>query len=210
MTAVMDSSLVSQCLAFCQTLASQGKTFNFKLTNTSFSLSVDTRESDAKSTVAKKRISPSTQRRNARRREEFLKRKLNPVAPLPSALDTQAVVEANEFKCSQCDNVFKSENGLKIHVGKTHKNVNTTPERLRQQPASPATMPTSPLSDARREEVGEEKEEPVSPLQPSPSSPIERCKNCDTELSDHWCCASDKMLCPDCCSDVLEVCDKNF
>ena len=38
MTAEMDSSLVSQCLAFCQTLAIQGKAFNFKLTNTSFKM----------------------------------------------------------------------------------------------------------------------------------------------------------------------------
>ena len=38
MTAEMGSSLVSQCLAFCQTLASQGKAFNFKLTNTSFKM----------------------------------------------------------------------------------------------------------------------------------------------------------------------------
>ena len=74
MTAEMDSSLVSQCLAFCQTLASQGKAFNFKLTNTSFSFTSDTKGINVKSTVDKKRISPSTQRRNARRREEFLKR----------------------------------------------------------------------------------------------------------------------------------------
>ena len=162
---------------------------------------MDTRESDAKSTVAKKRISPSTQRRNARRREEFLKRKLNPVAPLPSALDTQAVVEAKEFKCSQCDNIFKSENGLKIHVGKTHKNVNTTPERLRQQPASPATMPTSPLSDARREEVGEEKEEPVSPTTPF----IGMCRgdDCNVRLTGMFCCEKSKLLCEDCCGHYL-------
>ena len=67
----MDSSLVSQCLAFCQTLADQGKAFNFKLTNTSFSFSLDTKGINAKSSVDKRRISPSTQRRNARRREEF-------------------------------------------------------------------------------------------------------------------------------------------
>ena len=61
-------------LAFCQTLTSQGKAFNFKLTNTPFSFTSDTKGINVKSTVDKKRISPSTQRRNARRREEFLKR----------------------------------------------------------------------------------------------------------------------------------------
>ena len=73
----MDSSLVSQCLAFCQTLANQGKDFSFNLTNSTFSFSLDTRESKVKDTLGKKRTSPSTQRRNARRREDFLRKKLN-------------------------------------------------------------------------------------------------------------------------------------
>ena len=74
----MDSSLVSQCLAFCQMLTNQGKDFSFNLTiNASFSFSLDTRETKVNSTLGKKRTSPSTQRRNARRREEFLRKKLN-------------------------------------------------------------------------------------------------------------------------------------
>ena len=87
----MDSSLVSQCMAFCQMLADQGKDFSFKLTiNSSFSFSLDTRESKVKATLAKKRTSPSTQRRNARRREEFLRKKLNFSSVSSSALDAQA------------------------------------------------------------------------------------------------------------------------
>ena len=31
------------------------------------------------------------------------------------------------FECGQCDNIFKSEHGLKIHVGKSHKKVSSTP-----------------------------------------------------------------------------------
>ena len=74
----MDSSLVSQCLAFCQMLTNQGKDFSFNLTiNASFSFSLDTRERKVNSTLGKKRTSSSTQRRNARRREEFLRKKLN-------------------------------------------------------------------------------------------------------------------------------------
>ena len=45
----------------------------------------------------------------ARRREEFLRRKL--IAP----------TSEKTFKCDHCDNNFKSENGLKIHIGKSHK-----------------------------------------------------------------------------------------
>ena len=87
----MDSSLVSQCLAFCQTLANQGKDFSFNLTiNSSFSFSLDTRESKVNPTLGKKRTSPSTQRRNARRREEFLRKKLNFSSVSHSASDSPA------------------------------------------------------------------------------------------------------------------------
>ena len=87
----MNSSLVSQCLAFCQTLASQGKDFSFKLNiNSTFSFSLDTQERTAKTTLGKKRTSPSTQRRNARRREEFLRKKLNFSSVSSSASDSPA------------------------------------------------------------------------------------------------------------------------
>ena len=86
----MDSSLVSQCLAFCQTLANQGKDFSFNLTNSTFSFSLDTRKSKVKDTLAKKRTSPSTKRRNERRREEFLRKKLNFSSVSSSALDVPA------------------------------------------------------------------------------------------------------------------------
>ena len=86
----MNSSLVSQCLAFCQTLASQGKDFSFKLNiNSTFSFSLDTQERTAKTPLGKKRTSPSTQRRNARRREEFLRKKLN-FSSMSSASDFPA------------------------------------------------------------------------------------------------------------------------
>ena len=83
----MESSLVSQCLAFCQTLANQGKDFSI---NSSFSFSLDTRESKVNPALGKKRTSPSTQRRNARRREEFLRKKLNFSSVSHSASDSPA------------------------------------------------------------------------------------------------------------------------
>ena len=36
-------------------------------------------------------------------------------------------VKTKALKCDQCDSNFKSENGLKIHVGKSHKEVKSTP-----------------------------------------------------------------------------------
>ena len=74
-----DSSLASQCLAFCQALASQGKAFSFSIKiDSTFSFSLDTRESSASAPLTRKKLSPSTQRRNARRRAEFLKKKQSP------------------------------------------------------------------------------------------------------------------------------------
>ena len=60
-----NAMLVSQCLDFCQTLG------------TSFSYSVDTMGKGGLAPQKKRKPNPSTQRQNARRREEFLKKKVN-------------------------------------------------------------------------------------------------------------------------------------
>jgi len=90
------------------------------------------------SKAKKKKKTPSTLRRNARRRAEFVKNKLE--ASTSDALQSEEAVEKvvveKAFKCDQCESSFKSENGLKIHAGRSHKKVvslSTTPERLRQQ-----------------------------------------------------------------------------
>ena len=71
-----DSSLATQCLALCQSLTSQGMVFNFSLAiGSTFSFSVDTKSKEALPSKAKKKVSPSTLKRNMRRREEFLKKK---------------------------------------------------------------------------------------------------------------------------------------
>ena len=102
------SSLATQCLAFCQALASQGKAFHISLTiGSDFCFSLDTREKTPpakpktppvkeRTTSAKgedrKKKSPSTLRRNAERREEFLKKEPKVVksAPVKSASDTES------------------------------------------------------------------------------------------------------------------------
>ena len=87
MTAVGEesASLASQCLALCQTLASQGQSFTFSLSIGStfnFSLANNIQEKSAPVTASKavKRKSPSTRKRNARRRREFLEKKLHPLS----------------------------------------------------------------------------------------------------------------------------------
>ena len=83
--------MASQCLAFCQTLASQGKAFTFSLKiNSTFSFSLDTRENQVPTQAVRKKISPSTKRRNARRRQEFLKKKQTSSPPSPTTPSTPA------------------------------------------------------------------------------------------------------------------------
>ena len=187
MTSVKEGNavLLSQCLEFCQTLSSKSLTFSFALTvGDSFSFSLDTRGEVALVPKAKKnkKKTPSALRRNARRRAEFLRKKLEASTvdstqceqvPLTEAIER--AIDEKAFKCDQCDNIFKSENGLKIHVGKAHKKAISslaTPDRLRQQvegsvsPSASPLLESSPLLDASMEEVEEEKEEPP----PSPPS----------------------------------------
>ena len=77
-----DAFLASQCLDFCQMLAGKSLSFSFSLKiGTNFSFSLDTRGEAALSS-AKKKQTPSTMRRNARRREQFLQKKLASPAPV--------------------------------------------------------------------------------------------------------------------------------
>ena len=72
-----DSTLATKCLAFCQALSSQGKAFQFSLkVGSTFSFTLDTRCKETLET--KKKASPSTLRRNAKRREDFFKKKYKP------------------------------------------------------------------------------------------------------------------------------------
>ena len=91
----------------------------------------------------RKKKTPSTLRRDARRREELLRKKLN------------APTAEKAFMCDHCENTFKSENGLKIHIGKSHKKVDSTPatpDRVRQQTNCFVSLSASPLLDTSREE----------------------------------------------------------
>ena len=154
MTAVgeSDPNLASKCLDFCQALSSQGVAFNFSVSiGSTFSFSLDTRGKAPLSPGTKKKSSPSTLRRNARRRKEFLEKKQHPAAVIPR----EEAVGEKAFLCDQCDSNFKSENGLKIHVGKTHKKVNSTPsspENLRGPGQMRSALSASPLLNTCREE----------------------------------------------------------
>ena len=76
------SPLATQCLAFCQTLASHGQAFKFSLTlEKSFSLILDTKIVYSSSSKARKKQSPSTIKRNYKKRQEFLATKESLTSP---------------------------------------------------------------------------------------------------------------------------------
>ena len=73
--------------------------------------------------LKKNKKSPSTLKRNAKRREEFIKRKAETASNQESFdSDNEKDMESSQhFKCDQCDRNFKTDQGLKIHIGKSHK-----------------------------------------------------------------------------------------
>ena len=179
-----NSSLNSQCMDFCQALARQGLEFKFSVTiGSAFTFSLDTRAKEGKDTstpvtTTKKRNSPSTRRRNARRREEYLKRKSSSEVAKAGSLKSNQKQQGKDFHCDLCDSYFRSENGLKIHRGKTHKKT-PNPEKVRKPPSQPPLC-VSPLRDQER---------------------VEACHNCGKDMSPAHQCQEDQE-CDD--SDVSE------
>ena len=120
--------------------------------------------------IKKKKPSPSTLRRNLLRKEQFIKKK----SVISSDLKATSLSEAI-FQCDHCASSFKTENGLKIHFGKSHKALKSSlsPEKVREN-SKETSLTVSPLRDTRREEQEKEKEEEA------PSLPEELVKLHDT------------------------------
>ena len=132
-----DSSLAHQCLALCQILASQGRTVSLSLTaGSSFIFSMESNGIAIPAQVVKKKSSPSTLRRNAKRREIFLKRKLEPpievkvpsecpscssTAVIPPLISSVMRVEERPFQCDLCAASFVSKHGLRYHIESAHR-----------------------------------------------------------------------------------------
>ena len=170
-----DCSLASKCMDFCQALASQGLPFHFSLNmGPDFTFSLDTRGKAGAVPVKKKKVSPSTQRRNARRREEFLLKKRQRLSTVDAPVERATVPQ---FSCDQCDYTNVSEKGLRQHIRMKHRREQL--ENQLQKSSSPATPESLRCSTG------------VTSLASSPplhSSREEACPNCDGSLtSDHQC-----------------------
>ena len=156
----MDSTdLMTKCLELTQALTSQGQAFKLYITTGTFKFSLDTRGAPTKVVAkeGKKKLSPSQQRRNLRRKEDFLKRKAelsqeNSITvesnPETHGKDTDTDARTSKhYKCTLCDRVFSTENGMKIHKGKSHE-----PEELRSSNTKVSPLKGSPVKDSPREE----------------------------------------------------------
>ena len=166
----VNSTLVSKCMDFCQALASQLQAFNFSLAiGLAFSFSLDTRSKVLGLSGTKKKASPSTLRRNAKRREEFNQRKQQS----PSARISTEGDASEAPKCDQCDYEAASEKGLRQHVRMKHKTTASfgptqstrlsTPESFRRHDGPARSLTSSPLFLGNREENCQNSEGPFSP-----------------------------------------------
>ena len=204
-----DSSLATQCLALCQALTSQGMAFNFSLSiGSTFSFSLDTRSKEALPSKAKKKASPSTLRRNMRRREEFFNKKKSEASEAEKSESDKEASQPATFPCDQCDNVFKSEKGLKIHIGKGHKTV----EKIRRSSSDPSLM-VSPIRESGRTIPCHNCGGDMSPTHLCQEEPVESFKcdwcekvfNCEDQLENHKAAGCAKQyVCKACnveCSD---------
>ena len=221
-----NSPLVSKCMDFCQALASQGEAFNFSLSiGSNFSFSLDTRSKEMKKGTRTKKPSPSTLRRNAKRRQDFLEKKQNSSA-VKHIAEVAAVPVAPP--CDMCDYKAASEKGLKTHKRMKHGPPRLTPPTA--TPSSPETLRgpgqmsalnTSPILLFNREEnchncggpfspshqcESVEAEEPTSPPQPQLDSEDDEC-DCKIMLeSDRYCCKDTDCDHPDNCECKTKPC----
>ena len=107
--------------------------------------------------------------------EEYLKRKFPSEVAKADSPKRNKKQQGDGFHCDLCDSTFKSENGLKIHRGKTHKE-HPSPEKVREPPPQPPLSVSPPRSQER----------------------VEACHNCGMDMSpahqcqeDHECDDSD-------------------
>ena len=169
-----DSSLTNKCLDLCHALAGQGKVFKFSLTiGSTFTFSLDSRV--GKATLPRKdkqRKSPSTLKRNAKRKEEFLAKKSASSSVVTGLESYQKPPKQNkDFQCNQCDANFKTVKGLKIHIGKSHKEA--SPQEMLRGSYSQPSLSVSPIREQNR---------------------TESCHNCDKEMSPTHLCQDDHDL----------------
>ena len=119
----VDMTLAIKCLDFCQALTGQGIPFNFTLNlGSCFNFSLDTRKKATSPEIVKKKLSPSSLRRNAKRKEEFLKKKSELVSKSCDNSEVETSIQGSEtFNFDKCDYQDNCKVSMIKHVDKEHK-----------------------------------------------------------------------------------------
>ena len=119
----VDMTLAIKCLDFCQALTGQGIPFNFTLNlGSCFNFSLDTRKKAASPEIVKKKLSPSSLRRNAKRKEEFMKKKYELVSKSCDNSEVETSIQGSKtFNCDKCDYQDNCKVSMIKHVDKEHK-----------------------------------------------------------------------------------------
>ena len=180
-----ETDLATKCLDFCQTLSSQCSGFKFSLmVGSNFSFTLDTGvvalDTQAKA-PSKKKPSPSTIRRNARRREEFLKKKQNPV-PVSSARPLQHLLSPNA--ASQRRQVISvRRDGTMPSFSQLDGHLNHSPSPTSRPPGltssvSTSTTPLNPLAGSRCPAGTVEQNADYGDSPPSDAPPPPSCASC--------------------------------
>ena len=116
----MDAPVLEKCLAFCQGLDESNPKFTINVSLGKDVFKLDNKKLAKSSWIKKK--PPSQIRREKKRREARDSPKEDTVKVSDKPILTN-------YKCSQCGVDFKSERGLKIHIGKAHKTESTSTQK---------------------------------------------------------------------------------
>ena len=156
---------------------------------------------------ALKRKSPSQLRRQERRRQEALnkeshrnhseKEKVDSTLPVTEKVSLNpepTKPDVPSFKCNHCELDFKTDKGLKIHIGNAHKTPSLqTPEKERSSfSVEEPTLTLTPLNvSARKGEIDMVEPEEIIDCEVKKTEGIYKCDDCDfqtdveTEMKNH-------------------------
>ena len=150
----MDGNVVEKCLAFCQALVTANKTFSLNLSINKDSFVFSNKGLSKSSCMAKKK-SLSQVRREMRRRNERESKKSEVTVNVTEHCNPET---PEVYSCNHCEVNFKTEKGLKIHIGKVHKEdeLESTPEKECDKVQDDSSLLITPVKEVREEPEAED------------------------------------------------------
>ena len=155
----MESGVAEKCLVFCQAPTSSNHKFSLSLSIGQDNLNVCNKDLVTSSVLKKKKKPTSQIRREAKRKLERQQKEKSEITAEVSEDSSKSKCEevsdneeAKLFKCPECELSFKTEKGMKIHIGKSHKSDTlSTPEKERNTSSMNMSLALSPIEGSRDE-----------------------------------------------------------